>query len=253
MAAIDPGAERIARSFESALNSAIPALVDRVHVTGSAITDDWHEGRSDVDLVLRLTRAATARELAALGPLHRHFDRLDAIYLTTDQLRAGPDTVKQAPQAIAGSFSATKAGAQLTWVTWLEVEAGATLDGGPVERFADNVAERASEASRRNMREYWLPLAKMAAIKFAAVGPSATDMMWMTLGPPRLVATIEQGRILSKSEAGEFAAREWTAFAELIGRVLHARATGQGRFSRSDARQTLQLLRECADRTSRYT
>jgi hypothetical protein len=93
----------------------------------------------------------------------------------------------------------------------------------------------------------------MAGIKFSALPPSRTDMMWITLGPPRLVATIEQGRILSKTQAGEFAAKKWPEYAELIGRVLTSRATGDGSFSRTDARQALALLRRCAEHGTRYS
>jgi hypothetical protein len=247
MVAIDSGAERIARSFVDDLNAAAPGLVRRVHVTGSAITDDWREGRSDVDLVVQCARFITPTEMGALDRLHRRRSGLDVLYLTTEQLAAGPEVVTAAPQAIAGKFAAAKAGAQLSWVTWLELEAGVTLDGAPVERFFNDTAVKAGAASRRNLRDYWLPLGRMAGIKFAALPPTASDMMWITLGPPRLVATIEQGRIFSKSDAGRLAADRWPDFAELIGRVLRYRETGTGSFSRSDARQSLGVLRRCVD------
>lgn len=253
MVTIDAGAERVARSFASELAAAAPGLARRVHVTGSAITGDWHEGRSDVDLVVECDRALTATEAGALERLHRSHSGLDVLYVTAEQLAAGPDLVTVAPQAIAGKFSAAKAGAQLTWVTWLELEAGAMLDGAAVGPLFEDTASKAAQASKRNLRDYWLPLGRMAGIKFAALAPTASDMMWITLGPPRLVATIEQGRILSKTQAGEYAAQKWPEYAELIGRVLQFRATAEGSFSRSDARHALGLLRRCVEHGSRYS
>jgi len=236
-----PVAEGIVRKFVSELPV---GLVERVHITGSAISGDWHEGRSDVDVVLQLARPLDVN----LTTVHSHFKQLDAVYLTAGELAAGPDQTAVAPQAIAGRFEPAKPGAQLTWVTWLELELGATLDGGTVAPVFPDTAVRAVGASRRNLLEYWKPLGAAARLKFALLRPSAADVAWLALGPARLVITIEQGRIASKTEAGEFAAAQWPENADLLDRVIRYRSTGDGTFSRGDARQALDLLDLCVER-----
>lgn len=248
-------AHTIARGFVAAINAELPGLVRRVYVTGSAGTDDWHHGRSDVDLVVELSREAHAADASVLTRLHaqsRSKTVVDGIYLTTDQLAAGPDAVASAPQSIDGRFALQVSGAQLTWVTWMELEVGRSLDGDGMEARFDDVAGRAARASRENLRSYWLPLGRRAAFRTRLLPPflpaPASAVAWVTLGPPRLIVTIEDHVVVTKSEAGRFAAQQWPQFAPLLERVLEYRASGQGRFTVADARSALALLRACVER-----
>jgi len=253
-------AEQIARAFIGRVEAELPGLVSRVHLTGSAGTGDWRAGRSDVDLVVVVAREITAEEAVALRRLHASTRRdciVDGVYLTAAQLAAGPDLITSAPQSVDGRFATGVRGAQLTWVTWLEVEAGHTLDGQPVGPLFSDTADRAARASRDNLSDYWgrlgrhsrrilLPLPGVVPVPAGAVA-------WVTLGPPRLVMTIEDGVIASKTDAGLFASAEWPEYSALIDRVLVYRATGTGRFTAADARAALGLLRACIHRGTRYS
>lgn len=253
-------AEAIAHAFSAAVDAELPGLLSRVHLTGSAGTDDWRAGRSDVDLVFLLGRELVEGDIRVLRRLHADSTAsctVDGIYLTAGQLATGPDAVTRAPQSVDGVFTVDLPGAQLTWVTWLEVEAGRTLDGGAVIPLFPDTAERAARSSRHNLRDYWLRLGRRAGIqsRFLPRGARvpASSVAWVALGPPRLVMTIEDGVVASKTQAGRFAAQQWPQFASLLGRVIEYRATGTGAFTNADAREALALLRACVDRGTRYS
>jgi hypothetical protein len=70
---------------------------------------------------------------------------------------------------------------------------------------------------------------------------------WIALGPIRLVATIETGDVLSKTDAAAFAAERWPEHAALLDRAVRDRAGERQTFTVVDARQAVQLLRACVD------
>lgn len=231
--------------FTVRLERAVPKLLERVVATGSAQTDDWRPDRSDVDVVVVTTRPVTAEDTDALTALHAG-GRVDGLYLTPEQLAAGPDSVTSAPQVVHGRFRFDQPGDQLTWVTWLELE-----QGGAHPLFADTAA-RAALASRLNLVAYWSRVGRRGM--FRARFRRGTSLVpggaveWIVLGPPRLVVTIEQGRVVSKSDAGRLAAEQWPEHRELIERVLRFRDGGEERFTVRDARGALALLRMCVER-----
>ncbi|TBN56760.1 nucleotidyltransferase domain-containing protein [Glaciihabitans arcticus] len=265
MAEIDERALPRIETFVSALLARFPGLVESVYVTGSAATDDWHEARSDIDLVIVTWRPILERDVAALVALHaatKATTPVDALYLTVDQLADGPDSVPSAPQVVDGEFRLGVAGDQLSWVTWLE------LGGAPRAEIAQSglgpwspapeadarTARRAAEFSAANLVSYWRPLGrnarKRALFTRGSAPVSAAAVAWVVLGPPRLVVTIEQGRIVSKAEAGLFAISEFPEYAALISRVIDWRRTGEGSFTAADAREATRLLAACVKRGS---
>jgi len=231
--------------FTLRLERAVPGLLERVLPTGSAQSDDWRPDRSDVDVVVVTTRPVTANDTAALTALHAG-GRVDGLYLTQEQLAAGPDSIPSAPQVVDGRFRLDQAADQLTWVTWLELE-----QGGAHPLFADTAA-RAALASRRNLVEYWSRVGRRgmrrARFRRGTSQVSSGAVEWIVLGPPRLVVTIEQGRVVSKSDAGRFAAEQWPEHRELIERVLRFRQGGEERFTMRDVRESATLLRVCVER-----
>jgi len=263
VADIDRAALPRIEAFVSALVSRFPGLVDSVSVTGSAANGDWHEGRSDIDLVVSTWRPILERDAPALAELHAATigaGSVDGVYLTVDQLDDGPDRVPTAPQVVDGQLRMGVPGGQLSWVTWLELGGAprAEVSGesvGPWHPAAPagaRTAERAAAFSARNLVSYWQPLGKDARrrslLKRGSEPVAAAAVAWVVLGPPRLVVTIEEQRVVSKSGGGEFAAAAFPEFAPLISRVLDWRRTGAGEFTATDARAATKLLAACVRR-----
>jgi hypothetical protein len=238
----------------------LPGLLSALVMTGSATLDDWRPGMSDVDLVLITTRPVSPGDLVTIAELHaatRSGTPIDGVYLTESQLAAGPDTIRAAPQVVAGELTASQRGGELTWVTWREIENGveATVsdDGAPrwercTRRFPE-ASEGARVFSRRNLVEYWAPLGSQAREQLAGRSDAdtvdASTVRWIALGPARLVVTVESGAIVSKTEAARFAARRWPAFHDLLSRAAASRAGTDVHFSVADARLAIALLERC--------
>jgi len=263
VADIDEKALPRIEAFVSALLARFPGLVESVYVTGSAASGDWHEGSSDIDLVVVTWRPIMERETEAFGELHADTvgdSAIDGIYLSVDQLADGPDSMAAAPQVVDGVFRLAVPDGQLSWVTWLELggapRAEVSQSGlGPwhsAPEADERTAQRAAAASAANLVDYWRPLGRDAAkrARFSRAGElvAATAVAWVVLGPPRLVVTVEEERVVSKSEAGAIAAEMFPAHAALVRRVLEWRRTGEGAFTAADARQATRLLADCVKR-----
>ncbi|GAA1446440.1 aminoglycoside adenylyltransferase domain-containing protein [Leifsonia poae] len=233
-----------------------PGLVSRAIVTGSAAAGDWHDGASDIDVVFVVTRDPAA-ELELLAGLHAASrPHIDGVYLTETEIARGPDAVQTAPQVIDGVLVSSLAGAQLSWVTWRELEQGVQgiADGGdviwtPVADKHPDAARGAVSFSRDNLVDYWQPIGDQAEAELADRAPDAPvrseTVRWIALGPSRLVATMETGEILSKTEAAAFAAERWPEHAELLRRAVLDRSGERQEFTVGDARQAIELLRAC--------
>ncbi|WP_420367024.1 aminoglycoside adenylyltransferase domain-containing protein [Curtobacterium sp. L1-20] len=229
-------------------------------LTGSAMLDDWRPGISDIDLVLITTRPVAADDLPVIAELHAVPEagtQIDGVYLTESQLAAGPDAIEVAPQVIGGELIPAGEGGELTWVTWCEIENGAEAtvsDGGvsawrPSARRFPGALDGARAFSRTNLSTYWARLGSetweqlAGRLETANVNPVA--MRWVVLGPARLVATVERGLILSKTDAGRFAARRWPEFEDLLSRAVASRAGKDVEFTVHDARRAIALLERC--------
>lgn len=265
---LDSRARALVEDFCGRLYDVRPGLVEAVYITGSALTDDWQPLHSDVDVVLQVQRPVDAVDAELLGPLHAATGRdaayrgnpIDGVYLTASQLAAGPDEVEAAPQVVDGMLLLDKPAGQLCWVTWLE------LGDSPVGRadpatgelawsepagVTAEVRARAADFSRENLATYWATVADQ--IEAWLSGPDSPDdpdaevpadvVAYGVLGAPRLVATIELGRVLSKTASGDFALGRWPSYADLIRRSQRSRAGQDERFTVRDTHAGLTLLR----------
>ncbi|WP_374007626.1 nucleotidyltransferase domain-containing protein [Leifsonia sp. LS-T14] len=233
-----------------------PGLVSRAVVTGSAVAGDWHPGLSDIDVVFVVTRDPID-DLPALAELHASSEpHIDGVYLTEAEIARGPDIVQTAPQVVEGVLVSELAGAQLSWITWRELEAGVQgiVDGGDViwSPTADRhprTAEGVVAFSRDNLLDYWQRIGDGLERELADRpddGPIRPETVrWVALGPIRLVATIETGDVLSKTAAAAFAAERWPEHAELLERVVRDRSGDRQEFTAGDGREALTLLRKC--------
>ena len=233
-----------------------PGLVSRAIVTGSAVAGDWHPGVSDIDVVFVVTRDPID-DLPGLAQLHAASQpHIDGVYLTESEIARGPDVVVSAPQVVEGVLVSELAGAQLSWVTWRELESGVqgVVDGGdviwsPVADRHPGAAEGVVAFSRDNLLDYWQRIGDGVERELAERpddGPVRPETVrWVALGPIRLVATIETGDVLSKTAAAAFAAERWPEHAELLERVVRDRAGDRQDFTAGDGREALTLLRKC--------
>jgi len=233
-----------------------PGLVSRAVVTGSAAAGDWHPGISDIDVVFVVTRDPVD-DLPALAELHASSDpHIDGVYLTESEIARGPDVVQTAPQVVEGVLVSSLAGAQVSWITWRELETGVqgVVDGGdviwsPVSDRHPGAAEGVVAFSRANLLDYWQRIGDGLEAELADRPDDAPlrpeTVRWVALGPIRLVATIETGEVLTKTAAADYAAERWPEHADLLRRAVRDRTGDRQRFTVRDGREALALLRAC--------
>lgn len=254
--------EHLVDAFAREHRRRLPGLLGSLVMTGSATLDDWRPGISDIDLVLITTRPVEAEDLPTIEELHAVPEAgtpIDGLYLTEPQLVMGPDAIEAVPQVVGGELVANENGGELTWVTWREMENGVestVSDGGasswlPSTRRFPGALEGARAFSRKNLFDYWAPLGSETIEQLAGRPEIATvnavAVRWIALGPARLLATIERGLILSKTEAARFASRKWPEFADLLSRAVASRAGEAVEFTVGDARRAIALLERCVD------
>ena len=187
-------------------------LIEGLHLIGSIADGDFRPGKSDLDFVAVLSRELTDDDAEALVVVHRSYrtdptlPTLDGIWLTADELRAGPDAVSDGPTSQQGDFVVVARGNRNP-VTWFSLPDAVTLFG---ELDRDALwQDRARLVSwvRENAQSYWRHwLARTSGITpsgLAMLGRAAP--MWGVLGISRQAYTVATGQIASKSAAGEWA------------------------------------------------
>ncbi len=258
---VNPTALHIVESFVVDVDRRLPGLLAEVYPTGSALTDDWQPANSDVDVVFVVRRPVTSADGAELTQAHaatqsvhttgRHY--VDGVYLTAAELDGGPDRVRTAPQVIDGSFHLAWPHGQLSWVTWREfstaprgeVTAGAVhwhSARGGFTQYAE-----LAQFCRDNLASYWAGIADqwrsaLTANQLHDDNVDADSVVWTVLGPARLVCTIANGSVVSKTESGRFAARRWPEYADLIERAVRHRAGDEQCFDVDDVRAFVALV-----------
>lgn len=234
----------------SAVDAALPGFVTTLWVTGSAASGDWRPGRSDVDFVAATSRVPELADLEVLAALHAagggtHYDGL---YVAEADLAAPPAAEEPAAHVVNGEFGTGRCG-YCTPPAWLELR----RDGIPVRGPAPATMVAAPEpAALRawllgNLRGYWSGEAahveRVAAGRPAGAAIGGEPVVWMTLGAPRLHATLTTGEILSKTATGAYAAEHFPAYAELAGRCVAWRAGEDVPFTFADGLAAAALVR----------
>ncbi|GAA4668187.1 nucleotidyltransferase domain-containing protein [Frondihabitans cladoniiphilus] len=255
----EPVARRL-DSFARDHRRIAPDALTRLLVTGSAIAGDWWPGTSDIDVVFVVDRPLTETELDTLRILHAETipdGPIDGIYLTEEQLAGPPDDLGAAIQVVEGKLTPDLPGSQLTWITWREMETGVETEVTDTGIHAWSASRRrwrgsvegSQGFSRQNLLDYWAPLGSSAREQLKArqddVPVAASSVVWLALGPPRLLVTITTGEIVSKSAAATFAANRWPEFSDLLLRAVASRAGDQITFTAGDARSAVALLEKC--------
>lgn len=184
-------------------------LIAGLHLIGSIADGDFRAGRSDLDFVAVLSRELTDEDAEALVVVHRSYrtdptlPALDGIWVTADELRAGPDGIADGPTSQQGDFVVLARGNRNP-VTWHSLPGAVTLIGelDPAALWQD--PERLISWVRENAAAYWRRwLANAFGLSPAMLGRAGP--MWGVLGISRLAYTAATGKIASKSAAGEWA------------------------------------------------
>jgi Nucleotidyltransferase domain len=240
----------------SAVDAALPGFVTTLWVTGSAASGDWRPDRSDVDFVAATSRVPELADLEALAAVHavRAETHYDGVYVAAAELAAPPSAEEPAAHVVNGEFGSGPCGL-CTPVGWLELRQDGIAVRGPAP--ASVVAAPDPDALRAwllgNLRGYWSEEAahveRVAAGRSAAAPVGGEPVVWMTLGAPRLHATLATGRILSKTATGGYVAAHFPAYAELAGRCVAWRAGRDVPFTFADGLAAAELIRAVVSAT----
>ena len=248
----------------SSLDERLPGAVEALYLVGSVGLGDYRPGTSDVDFVAICSLPLSPGDRAALAAVHAELSEVsathyDGCYVDRARLACPPVGGEEAPHLVEGEFRASGACAQLNPVTWLELRQCGVAVRGPAP--AAIVPAPADALVRswllENLQTYWLGIAVLRETAVAAsddgesfeIGP----VLWGTLGPPRLHHTLAKGSIVSKTEAGRYAAEAFPAWADLADRCVRARAGEPVAFTVADARASAALIRRVvADAVERW-
>lgn len=222
----DDNADLAARQLSRLLRRHVPELVTSLDLIGSAVDGDFRPGRSDLDFVAVLSHPATDDEIEALVIVHRLYasdptlPALDGIWVTAEELAAGPDACSRGPTSQGNQFLASARGDRNP-ITWERLRLSAVAIMGELDRsrlWRD--PERLASWTRQNVESWWVPWYARACRLLSAPGLrmlGARLPACRVLGISRLHLVLAKGVIASKSAAGEYAL---TAFGQTRQRIV---------------------------------
>jgi hypothetical protein len=206
--------ELAAHQFAGLLTRHLPDFLRSLSLVGSAVDGDYRAGRSDLDFVAVMNRAAREDELEGLTIVHRLYaadltlPKLDGIWVTPVELAAGPDEATSGPSTEDGVFLADARGNRNP-VSWFTLYNQGRTILGELDRagiWRDPV--RLASWTRENVEAYWAHWHQQSARVLSRRGLAMLGgeaPMWGVLGISRLHFTLATGEIASKSAAGEHA------------------------------------------------
>ncbi len=191
-----------------------PGLVEGLYVIGSYALDDWHEGRSDIDIVAVTAEPATDDDAAALVTAHAVLAEqvpspsIDGPYIAWGDLIT-PSMGLHRPWALDGRLYHDGDCPELNPVTWYVLATnGVTVRGPSVERLGIYVdIDARARFAADNLLGYWRMLAVDLAGECAASPDGqfdAASFEWCALGALRLHHTAFEGGVISKADAARY-------------------------------------------------
>lgn len=236
-------------AWRAALDRDLPGAITGLYLVGSLALGDFVPRSSDIDFVALLAPDA---DLDQLPRLHRQLARIipkrhiDGIYLRPEELGRPPIGVGPVAHEGVVRFGAADERHAVTWLTLREH--GVVVTGEPPSTlgiWGDSAA--AAAYSRQNLADYWRPwLARRRRRIFPLTD---AEVSWACLGIARLHAMITLGEIVSKTEGGQHALREFPRHQAILLEALQLRrgerSTWAERRSRRDA--VAQFMEELID------
>jgi hypothetical protein len=219
------------------LDEAMPGLIEGLYLTGSVALGDYRPGASDIDFLAVTSRLMFADELAAVAAVHEMMPaspHYDGVYLDRTSFAARLDDRQVVPYVVDGVFFKDEPCGELNPVLWLMLSRRGIVMRGPTAADLGLRVDpdRLRSWNLKNLKEYWLPLAGQIRHAVAERAPDAVanpvGVVWAVLGPARLHYTLATGEVASKSEAGQYAARHFPPWSELVERALGWRSSQDG-------------------------
>lgn len=200
-------------TYLDVVDACAPGVVEGLYVVGSYALGDWHEGRSDIDIVAVMAEAATDDDAAQLRTAHAVLadqlpdgPRIDGPYVAWSDLITPPMGLHR-PWAMHGELHHDGDCFELNPVTWYTLAThGVTVRGPAVDRLGVYVdVEARVRFCVDNLIGYWRPLAAQVRAMAAATPDGQFDagsLEWVALGALRLHHTSFEGGVISKAAAG---------------------------------------------------
>lgn len=186
----------------------LPELLSALYVHGSIALDDFQVGRSDVDFIAVLSRPCTKNGLAQLKHVHDQLAQtfpkmpLSGAYLQVSDLGKTESDIAPHPHYHDGVLHAQGIH-DINDVTWI------LLKTRPIVVFGDNPDfdyapdwTLIKSAMLDNLNSYWKQFLRNPARIVWLYSDYGVE--WVVLGVVRLLYTLEENDITSKSGAGDY-------------------------------------------------
>ncbi|MCF3962526.1 aminoglycoside adenylyltransferase domain-containing protein [Streptomyces fuscigenes] len=237
---VDPLVREVVGAYLTLTDAAVPGLVQGLYLTGSVALDDFLRRRGDVDFVAVSAVPASAGETAALQQVHArlaaHVRRpfFEGPYVTWDELAADPSAARPGPYAHRGGvLSGVTHGRQPA--TWQVLSRHGVTMRGPEARdlTVDTAPQELADWARDSLERYWRPWWERGSRPFSSEGLALLGSeapAWGVLGISRAHRALATGEAVSKTEAGEYARKEFgPRWHRIVDEALRARRGGDGR------------------------
>ncbi len=208
----------LARRHVELLEKHLDGCLVGLYLTGSMALGDYRDGLSDVDAAAVLDRELDLdRDGEALRLVHRELatgddgPHYDCTYLPHAWLRHQPAAGVNTPVSLDGELRLGEEAFMVSPPTWVELSRSVRVSG-PEPRALGivEVSGTLRQWTLDNLHGYWAVTAARARQDLSTRPPdqavAGEGVLWLALGAPRLHATLATGRIISKTEAGSYAA-----------------------------------------------
>jgi hypothetical protein len=221
------------------VDATAPGLVEGLYVVGSYALDDWHPGRSDIDIIAIMAEPATDEDFGMLRTAHALIDErqplpyINGPYLAWADPSVPAGTGLHRPWTLDGELRHDGECFDINPVTWYTLAAyGVKVRGPSVSELS--ISHDVDERVRfviDNLLTYWYRLA--ASVVAACEQPEAEfDLAmfeWCALGALRMHFTAFTGDVTSKRGAGEYGIVVTPdSMHDTLRAAIHARVHGEG-------------------------
>ena len=201
-------------TYVEIVDQCAPGLLEGLYVVGSYALDDWHDDRSDIDIVAVMAEPATDDDAGNLRTAHalltEHQPRpfVDGPYLAWGDLITPPMSLHR-PWSLDGVLHHDGECFELSPVTWYTLAtSGVTVRGSSVDRLGIYLdVDARVRFAVDNLASYWKALAADVSRVFEQHPQrrfDAASFEWCALGALRLHRTAFCGDVVSKRMAGEY-------------------------------------------------
>ncbi|GAT70981.1 DNA polymerase III subunit beta [Planomonospora sphaerica] len=231
--------EDVIATYLRAIDAEADGLIEGLYLEGSVALGDFRPRTSDIDFVAVTAASPQGAALAALERVHARLRYrwprpfFDGVYLTWDDLRAGPASVGSRLHSHEGRLH-TDAG-PVSPVTWHTIADHGVICRGPAPAVLDLWRDPRALAAWTddNLDRYWRRLCERACRPLSAWGLAAQSpygAVWVVTGVARLHYTLATGGITSKDGAGRYALETFPArWHHVINEALRIRRADRAR------------------------